>query len=68
MFFWLSESDKYDITSYAFRYFMFSNLGIKASVVKAVKKVRPDRIRKDGTLKLSKSTFIELEMRVKNML
>ncbi|MCX5805191.1 MAG: hypothetical protein NT010_03845 [Proteobacteria bacterium] len=68
MFFWLSESDKYDITSYAFRYFMFSNLGIKASVVKAVKKVRPDRIRKDGTLKLSKSTFIELEMRIKNML
>jgi hypothetical protein len=68
MFFWLSESDKYDITSYAFRYFMFSNLGIKSSVVKAVKKVRPDRLRKDGSLKLSKSTMIELEMRVKNML
>jgi len=68
MFFWLSENDKYDITSYAFRYFMFSSLGIKASVVRAVKKVRPDRLRKDGSLKLSRSTLIELEMRVKNML
>jgi hypothetical protein len=68
MFFWLSEKDKYDITSYAFRYFMFSNLGVKASVAKAVKKVRPDRVNEDGSVKLSKSTIIELEKRVKNML
>ena len=68
MIFWLSERDKYEITSYAFRYFMFSNLGVKASVVKALKKVRPDKVNKDGSLKLSKSALIELEMRVKNML
>jgi hypothetical protein len=68
MFFWLSESDKYEITSYAFRYFMFSNLGVKGSVVKAVKKVRPDRVNKDGSLKLSNAAIIELEMRIKNML
>ena len=68
MLFWLSERDKYDITSYAFRYFMFSNLGIKASVVKAVKKVRPDKARKDGSLKLSRAALIELEMRIKSML
>ncbi len=63
MLFWLSERDKYEITSYAFRYFMFSSLGIKASVVRAVKKVRPDRSNKDGSLKLSRSALVELEMR-----
>jgi hypothetical protein len=68
MLFWLSEKDKYDITSYAFRYFMFSSMGVKASVAKAVKKVRPDRVAEDGSLKLSKAAVIELEKRVKNML
>jgi len=66
--FWLSERDKYEITSWAFSYFMTSNLSVEVSVIEAVKKIRPDRIRKDGSTKLSNASVIELQMRVKNML
>jgi hypothetical protein len=66
--FWLSERDKYEITSWAFSYFMTSNLSVEYSVLKAIKKVRPDKIKKDGLTSLSSSTLIELQMRVKNML
>ncbi|MCX5816670.1 MAG: hypothetical protein NTX75_10605 [Proteobacteria bacterium] len=66
--FWLSERDKYEITSWAFSYFMTSNLSVEYSVLKAIKKVRPDKIKKDGLTRLSNSTLIELQMRVKNML
>jgi hypothetical protein len=68
MFFWLSEKDKYEITGHAFSYFMTSNLGINAAVAKAVRKVRPDKVGKDGSLKISRSTLIELQLRVRNML
>jgi hypothetical protein len=68
MFIWLSEKDKYEITSYAFSYFMTTNLGINASVVKAITKVRPDKFAKDGSLKVSRSILIELQMRVRTML
>ena len=47
---------------------MMSNLSVEYSVLKAIKKVRPDKIKKDGLTKLSNSTLIELQMRVKNML
>ena len=66
--FWLSGRDKYEITSWAFSYFMTSSLSVEYSVLKAIKKVRPDKIKHDGLTKLSSSTIIELQMRVKNML
>jgi len=37
-------------------------------VVKAVKHCKPHKVKDDGTLKISRSTFIELQLRVKNML
>ena len=64
----LSEKERYEITSWAFSYFMKSNLTIADAVAEAVKKVRPDKCDKDGTLKLSKADLSELQLRVKNML
>ena len=66
--FGLTEKEKYEITSWAFSYFMAKNLTVPDAVIDAIKKVKPDRVRQDGTLKLSKSTLRELELRVKNML
>lgn len=66
--FGLSEKDKYQITSWAFSYFMTEQITISEAVVKAVKKVKPRKVRHDDSLKLSRSTRIELELRVKNML
>jgi hypothetical protein len=64
----MSEKDKFEITSWAFSYFMKSNLTISDAVTEAVKKVKPDRTNKDGSLKISKEEFSELQLRVKNML
>jgi hypothetical protein len=64
----LSEKDKYEITSWAFSYFMRSNLTISDAVAEAVKKVKPGKINEDGTLKLSRSDILELQLRIKNML
>ena len=64
----LSEKDKYEITSWAFSYFMTSNLTVAECVEKAVKHIKPAKVREDGSLKISRSTFIELQLRVKNML
>ncbi|HPU29433.1 MAG TPA: hypothetical protein PLM71_03815 [Syntrophorhabdaceae bacterium] len=62
---WLTKHEKFLITSYAFRYFALEGLEIKSAIKKAVKEVRPDKVRKDGTLKLSKKTYRELSLRVK---
>ncbi len=64
----LSEKEKYEITSWAFSYFMKSNLTISDAVVEAIKKVKPGKIDKDGELKISRSEILELQLRVKNML
>ena len=64
----LSEKEKYQITSWAFSYFMKSNLTIPDAVAEAVKKVKPDKVDNDGTMKLSKTDLLELQLRVKNML
>jgi hypothetical protein len=64
----LSDKDKYEITSWAFSYFMKSNLTVSEAVIEAVRKVKPGKINKDGTPKLSRSDFLELQLRVKNML
>ncbi len=64
----LSEKDKYEITSWAFSYFMKSNLTVSDAVIEAVRKVKPEKIDKDGSPKLSRSDFLELQLRVKNML
>jgi hypothetical protein len=64
----LSERDKYEITSWAFSYFMTSNLTVADCVVKAVQHIKPHKVKEDGSLKISRSTFIELQLRVKNML
>ena len=64
----LSEKDKYEITTWAFSYFMKSSLTVSDAVVEAVKKVKPDRTNKDGSLKVSKEELLELQLRVKNML
>jgi hypothetical protein len=64
----LSERDKYEITSWAFSYFMTSNLTVADCVAKAVKHIKPNKAREDGSLKISRSTFLELQRRVKNML
>lgn len=70
-FFWffrLSEKDKYEITNWAFSYFMKSSFTISDAVREAVKRVRPRRVAKDGSLKLTKADLLELQLRVKNML
>ncbi len=64
----LSDKDKYAITSWAFSYFMKSNLTVSDAVIEAVRKVKPGKINKDGSPKLSRSDFLELQLRVKNML
>jgi hypothetical protein len=64
----LSDKDKYAITSWAFSYFMKSNLTVSEAVIEAVRKVKPGKIDKDGSPKLSRSDFLELQLRVKNML
>lgn len=64
----LSEKEKYEITSWAFSYFMTSNLTVADCVVKAVQHIKPGKVREDGSLKISRSVFIELQLRVKNML
>ena len=64
----LSDKDKYEITSWAFSYFMKSNLTISDAVEEAVRKARPEKVNKDGTLKVTKADFLELQLRVKNML
>jgi hypothetical protein len=68
MLFGLSEKEKYEITSWAFSYFMKSSLTVADAVVEAVKKVKPGKVNKDGTLKLSKADLLELQARVKNLL
>ena len=64
----LSDKDKYAITSWAFSYFMKSNLTVSDAVIEAVRKVKPGKIDKNGSPKLSRSDFLELQLRVKNML
>jgi hypothetical protein len=64
----LSDKDKYAITSWAFSYFMKSNLTISDAVIEAIRKVKPGKINEDGSPKLSRSDFLELQLRVKNML
>jgi hypothetical protein len=64
----LSDKEKYEITSWAFSYFMKSNLTISDAVIEAVRKVKPGKVNKDGSPKLSRSDFLELQLRVKNML
>ena len=64
----LSEKDKYEITSWAFSYFMKSNLTISDAVIEAVKRVKPEKLNRDGTPKLAKVDLLELQLRVKNML
>jgi hypothetical protein len=67
-FFRLSEKDKYEITGWAFSYFMKSSLTVSDAVIEAIKKVKPGRVNKDGSLKLSRVDLVELQLRVKNML
>lgn len=62
---WLNEHEKFLITSYAFSYFALEGLDMKNAIKKAVKVIRPDRVRKDGSLKISRSTYRELNLRVK---
>jgi hypothetical protein len=66
--FGLSEKDKYQITSWAFSYFMTQDVTIGEAVILAVKKVKPNKVAKDGSLKLSESTVLELQLRIKSML
>ena len=66
--FGLSEKDKYAITSWAFSYFMTGNVSVTEAVRKAVKKIKPKKVNEDGSLKLSRSEIIELQLRVKNRL
>ena len=67
-FFELKEKEKYEITSWAFSYFMTHNLTVSVAVIEAIKKVKPGKVKKNGSLKLSKATVSELELRVKNLL
>jgi hypothetical protein len=64
----LSEKEKYEITSWAFSYFMKSSLTVSDAIAEAVKKVKPEKLNKDGTLRFSKRDLLELQLRVKNML
>jgi hypothetical protein len=66
--FGLTEKEKYEITSWAFSYFMTRNLSVSDAVIEAIKKVKPDKVTENGSIKLSKSVVRELELRVKNML
>jgi hypothetical protein len=66
--FGLTEKEKYEITSWAFSYFMTRSLTVPDAVTEAIKKVKPDKVKVNGSLKLSKSALGELEARVKNML
>jgi hypothetical protein len=66
--FGLSEEEKYDITSWAFSYFMTRHLTVSEAVEEAIKKVRPNKVARDGSIKLGRSAVIEIELRVKNML
>ncbi len=66
--FGLTEKEKYEITSWAFSYFMTRSLTVSDAVAEAIKKVKPDKVKVNGSLKLSKSALSELELRVKNML
>ncbi len=66
--FGFSEKDKYEITSWAFSFFMTRNLTVSDAVVEAVKKINPHKVREDGSLRLSRTVISELELRVKNML
>jgi hypothetical protein len=64
----LSEREKYEITSWAFSYFMKSNLTVSDAVDKAVRKVKPEKVDRSGHLKLSEADIVEIQLRVKNML
>jgi hypothetical protein len=64
----LSEKEKYEITSWAFSYFMSNDLTVSDAVIKAIKRVTPTKVGDDNSLKIPRSTFIELQLRVKNML
>ncbi len=64
----LSEKEKYQITSWAFSYFMKSSLTIPDAITEAIKKVKPDKLKEDGTANISKADLLELQLRVKNML
>jgi hypothetical protein len=64
----LSEKDKYEITSWAFSYFMKSNLSVSDAVENAIRKVKPEKVDGSGRLKLSETEVMELQLRVKNML
>lgn len=66
--FGLSDKDKYQITSWAFCYFMTHNLTISEAVIMAVKKVKPKKVGKDGALKLPENTLLELQSNIKGML
>jgi hypothetical protein len=66
--FGLSEEDKYRITSWAFSYFMTRHLTASEAVEEAIKKVKPNKVARDGSIKLRRSAILELELRVKNML
>jgi hypothetical protein len=66
--FGLSEKEKYRITSWAFSYFMTRHLTVSEAVEEAIKKVRPNKVGRDGSVKLRRSAILELELRVKNML
>ena len=45
----LSDKDKYEITTWAFSYFMKSSLTVSDAVIEAVRKVRPARANEDGS-------------------
>ncbi|MBP8625337.1 MAG: hypothetical protein KBE27_06720 [Syntrophorhabdaceae bacterium] len=62
---WLNEHEKSLITSYAFSYFALEGLDMKSAIKKAVKVIRPDRVRENGSLKISRSTYREINLRVK---
>jgi hypothetical protein len=64
----LSEKEKYEITSWAFSYFMKSNLTVSDAVDKAIRKVKPEKVDRSGRLKLSETDLVEIQLRVKNML
>jgi len=64
----LSDKERYAITTWAFSYFMKSSLTVSDAVMEAVRKVTPERINKDGSLRISKHDLMELQLRVKNML
>jgi len=46
---------------------MTNNLTISEAVVLAVKKVKPNKVGRDGSLKLSEGTLLEFQLRIKNM-